>query len=168
MSDIHRRDTGSAELDRILAERDRIHGKMYRRAGRPSVAEEARIEPEVAVPEDVDALPKFPFLPRLGEPPFSDWSGPAKIRHIQRVVAIRYNVTAIDMVSVRRTQTVIRPRMIAMYFSRILTTRSLTDIGNRFGARDHTTVLYTVRKIEKMMADNAAFAEEIETLKGML
>jgi chromosomal replication initiator protein len=55
-----------------------------------------------------------------------------------------------------------------MYLSKILTLRSLPEIGRRFGGRDHTTVLHAVRKIEALTGNDAAFAEEIEGLKRQL
>ncbi|MFC0217988.1 chromosomal replication initiator protein DnaA [Pseudochelatococcus lubricantis] len=91
-----------------------------------------------------------------------------KIEDIQKLVASRYNVSRADILSERRTAAVVKPRQIAMYLSKILTLRSLPEIGRRFGGRDHTTVLHAVRKIEKMVGDDAALREEIELLKRML
>ncbi|MBB3809538.1 chromosomal replication initiator protein DnaA [Pseudochelatococcus contaminans] len=91
-----------------------------------------------------------------------------KIEDIQKLVASRYNVSRADILSERRTAAVVKPRQIAMYLSKILTLRSLPEIGRRFGGRDHTTVLHAVRKIEKTIGDDAALKEEIELLKRML
>jgi chromosomal replication initiator protein len=55
-----------------------------------------------------------------------------------------------------------------MYLSKILTPRSLPEIGRRFGGRDHTTVLHAVRKIDALAAKDRALSEEIELLKRML
>jgi chromosomal replication initiator protein len=55
-----------------------------------------------------------------------------------------------------------------MYLAKILTLRSLPEIGRRFGGRDHTTVLHAVRKIETLAGNDSVFAEEIETLKRQL
>jgi chromosomal replication initiator protein len=63
---------------------------------------------------------------------------------------------------------VVRPRQIAMYLAKVLTPRSLPEIGRRFGGRDHTTVLHAVRKISGLVTTEAALAEEIELLKRML
>ena len=71
-----------------------------------------------------------------------------RIEDIQRVVARQYNVSRADLLSSRRTANVVRPRQVAMYLAKILTLRSLPEIGRRFGGRDHTTVLHAVRKIE--------------------
>jgi chromosomal replication initiator protein len=70
--------------------------------------------------------------------------------------------------SSRRTANVVRPRQVAMYLAKILTLRSLPEIGRRFGGRDHTTVLHAVRKIETLAGNDSALAEEIESLKRQL
>jgi chromosomal replication initiator protein len=91
-----------------------------------------------------------------------------RIEDIQRVVARQYNVSRADLLSSRRTANVVRPRQVAMYLAKILTLRSLPEIGRRFGGRDHTTVLHAVRKIEALAGNDTAFAEEIEALKRLL
>jgi chromosomal replication initiator protein len=91
-----------------------------------------------------------------------------KIEEIQRVVARQYNVSRADLLSSRRTANVVRPRQVAMYLAKTLTLRSLPEIGRRFGGRDHTTVLHAVRKIENLVNNDAALAEEIELLKRQL
>ncbi len=91
-----------------------------------------------------------------------------RIEEIQRIVARRYNVSRSDLLSQRRTANVVRPRQVAMYLAKILTLRSLPEIGRRFGGRDHTTVLHAVRKIETLIGTDTALAAEIETLKGEL
>ena len=84
------------------------------------------------------------------------------------MVARVYNVSRADLLSSRRTANVVRPRQVAMYLAKILTLRSLPEIGRRFGGRDHTTVLHAVRKIETLAGNDSAFAEEIEALKRQL
>ena len=91
-----------------------------------------------------------------------------KIEDIQRVVARHYNVSRADLLSSRRTANVVRPRQVAMYLAKTLTLRSLPEIGRRFGGRDHTTVLHAVRKIEGLVGNDMALAEEIELLKRQL
>ena len=91
-----------------------------------------------------------------------------KIEEIQRVVARQYNVSRADLLSSRRTANVVRPRQVAMYLAKLLTLRSLPEIGRRFGGRDHTTVLHAVRKIENLVNIDSALAEEIEILKRQL
>jgi chromosomal replication initiator protein len=91
-----------------------------------------------------------------------------KIEDIQKIVSRHYNVSKADLLSSRRTRTIVRPRQIAMYLSKTLTPRSLPEIGRRFGGRDHTTVLHAVRKVEEMMQGDQHLAEEIELLKRMI
>jgi len=91
-----------------------------------------------------------------------------RIEDIQRIVARQYNVSRADLLSSRRTANVVRPRQVAMYLAKVLTLRSLPEIGRRFGGRDHTTVLHAVRKIENLAGNDSAFAEEIEVLKRQL
>ncbi len=91
-----------------------------------------------------------------------------KIEEIQRVVSKHYNVTKADLLSARRTRTIVRPRQIAMYLSKMMTPRSLPEIGRRFGNRDHTTVLHAVRKIEELAKADTVLSQEIELLKRML
>ncbi len=91
-----------------------------------------------------------------------------RIEDIQRIVARQYNVSRADLLSSRRTANVVRPRQVAMYLAKVLTLRSLPEIGRRFGGRDHTTVLHAVRKIENLAGNDSAFADEIEQLKRQL
>jgi chromosomal replication initiator protein len=91
-----------------------------------------------------------------------------KIEEIQRIVARQYNVSRADLLSSRRTANVVRPRQVAMYLAKMLTLRSLPEIGRRFGGRDHTTVLHAVRKIENLVNNDTSLAEEIEILKRQL
>ena len=91
-----------------------------------------------------------------------------KIEDIQKLVASRYNVSRSDILSERRTAAVVKPRQIAMYLSKVLTLRSLPEIGRRFGGRDHTTVLHAVRKIEKLIGEDTVLGDEVELLKRML
>lgn len=91
-----------------------------------------------------------------------------KIEDIQKIVAQHYNVSRSDILSSRRTATVVRPRQIAMYLAKTMTLRSLPEIGRRFGGRDHTTVLHAVRKIEGLVGQDMALNEELEMLKRRL
>ncbi|QKV20675.1 chromosomal replication initiator protein DnaA [Oricola thermophila] len=91
-----------------------------------------------------------------------------RIEDIQRAVSRHYNVSRTDMLSNRRTRQIVKPRQIAMYLAKILTPRSLPEIGRRFGGRDHTTVLHAVRKVEGMIAEDAKLAKELELLKRLI
>ncbi|MCS0500977.1 chromosomal replication initiator protein DnaA [Ancylobacter mangrovi] len=91
-----------------------------------------------------------------------------RVEDILRIVAKHYNVTRADILSQRRTANVVKPRQIAMYLAKMLTLRSLPEIGRRFGGRDHTTVLHAVRKIEGLVGSDRAMADEIEALKRLV
>jgi len=91
-----------------------------------------------------------------------------RVEEILKLVSAHFNVTRADLLSSRRTASVVRPRQIAMYLSRTLTLRSLPEIGRRFGGRDHTTVLHAVRKIEGLIGGDPALKDEISLLKRML
>ena len=91
-----------------------------------------------------------------------------KIEDIQRLITRQYNITRGDLLSARRSANIVRPRQIAMYLAKTLASRSLKDIGRRFGNRDHTTVLHAVRKIDNQVSTNQALAHEIDVLKQSL
>lgn len=90
------------------------------------------------------------------------------IEEIQKKVAQHFNIRLADMHSARRARAVARPRQVAMYLSKQLTTRSLPEIGRKFGGRDHTTVMHAVKRIEELRQTDAALAEDIELLRRML
>jgi chromosomal replication initiator protein len=90
------------------------------------------------------------------------------IEEIQKRVAEHFNVRLADMASARRARAVARPRQVAMYLAKQLTSRSLPEIGRKFGGRDHTTVIHAVRKIEELSSSDAGFAEDVELLRRML
>jgi chromosomal replication initiator protein len=91
-----------------------------------------------------------------------------RVEDIQRVVARHYNVPRTDLLSNRRTRMIVRPRQVAMYLAKMMTPRSLPEIGRRFGGRDHTTVLHAVRKIEDQIGCDVKMAQEMELLKRLI
>lgn len=90
------------------------------------------------------------------------------IDDIQKKVASQYNIKVSEMFSAKRLRTVARPRQIAMYLSKILTPKSLADIGSKFGKKDHTTVMHAVKKIEQLMQEDVDFREEVNMLTRAL
>ncbi|MBU6498278.1 MAG: chromosomal replication initiator protein DnaA [Rhodospirillales bacterium] len=90
------------------------------------------------------------------------------IEEIQRRVAEHWNLRLTDMASARRARAVARPRQVAMYLAKQLTSRSLPEIGRKFGNRDHTTVMHAVSRVGELIARDAAFAEDVELLRRML
>ncbi len=91
-----------------------------------------------------------------------------RVEDILRVVGRHYNVTRADLLSPRRARAVVRPRQIGMYLAKKLTSRSLPEIGRRFGNRDHSTVLHAVRKIEELMHADEKLAREITLLSRLI
>ncbi len=90
------------------------------------------------------------------------------VEEIQRKVAEHYNIRFADLIGPKRLRRVARPRQVAMYLVKTLTSRSLPEIGRRFGGRDHTTVLHGIRKIEELRTQDPYLAEEIELLRRKL
>ncbi|HER27667.1 MAG TPA: chromosomal replication initiator protein DnaA, partial [Rhodospirillales bacterium] len=90
------------------------------------------------------------------------------IEEIQKQVASHFNIRISDMHSARRARSVARPRQVAMYLAKQLTSRSLPEIGRNFGGRDHTTVMHAVKKIDELRECDSSFAEDVELLRRML
>ncbi|CAN5466470.1 chromosomal replication initiator protein DnaA [soil metagenome] len=90
------------------------------------------------------------------------------IDDIQKATADHYGMKQADLLSERRNRAIARPRQAAMWLAKQLTTRSLPDIGRRFGGRDHTTVLHAVRRIEALRVDDPVLSQDLETLTRKL
>ena len=116
-------------------------------------------EPQITI-ERIDEI--LGHIYRSGEPKR------VRIEDIQRVVARHYNVSKTELLSNRRTRTIVKPRQIAMYLAKVMTPRSLPEIGRRFGGRDHTTVLHAVRKIEDLSGSDNTLAQELELLRRLI
>ncbi len=90
------------------------------------------------------------------------------IDEIIRKVADHYNIRLTDILSPRRARSIARPRQVAMFLAKRLTSKSLPEIGRRFGGRDHTTVIHAVKKIEELRSIDNQIAEDVELLRRML
>ena len=90
------------------------------------------------------------------------------IEEIQKQVAHHYNIRLAEMVGPKRVRSFARPRQVAMYLCKQLTSRSLPEIGRHFGGRDHTTVMHGVRRIEELRAQDAQIEEDLELLRRQL
>jgi len=90
------------------------------------------------------------------------------IEDIQKQVAEHFNIRLADMSSPRRARAVARPRQVAMYLAKHMTSRSLPEIGRKFGGRDHTTVMHAIRKIEELSAADSVLAEDIRLIRRVL
>ncbi len=89
------------------------------------------------------------------------------VSEIIKCVANHYNVKVPDLVGTRRTQDIVRPRQVAIYLSKTLTTKSLPEIGREFN-RDHTTVIHSLRRIEKLLAHDTHVLDDVELLRRRL
>jgi chromosomal replication initiator protein len=87
---------------------------------------------------------------------------------IQKATAEHFGLKQADLISERRNRAIARPRQAAMWLAKQLTTRSLPDIGRRFGGRDHTTVLHAVRRIDELRAADTQLSRDLETLTRKL
>jgi chromosomal replication initiator protein len=90
------------------------------------------------------------------------------VEEIQRKVSEHYNIRLSDMIGPKRVRVLARPRQMAMYLAKHMTSRSLPEIGRRFGGRDHTTVMHGVRKIEELKAKDSQIADDLELLRRAL
>jgi len=90
------------------------------------------------------------------------------VEEIQRKVSDHYNIRLSDMIGPKRLRSYARPRQVAMYLCKQMTTRSLPEIGRRFGGRDHTTVMHGVRRIEELKQSDIQIAEDVELLSRAL
>jgi chromosomal replication initiator protein len=90
------------------------------------------------------------------------------IDEIQRAVSTHFEVKQIDLISERRAVAIARPRQIAMYLAKRLTTRSLPEIGRKFGNRDHSTVIHAVRRIEELRGKDGEIDSAVRTLMRQL
>jgi len=90
------------------------------------------------------------------------------VEEIQRKVSEHYNIRLSDMIGPKRVRAYARPRQVAMYLAKTMTSRSLPEIGRRFGGRDHTTVMHGVKRIEELKSKDAHMAEDLELLRRAL
>ena len=87
---------------------------------------------------------------------------------IQNVVSNYFNIALSEMLSQRRSRPLARPRQIAMYLSKKMTTRSLPEIGRRFANRDHTTVIHAVKTITRLSEQDDEMKKNISQIKSLL
>lgn len=90
------------------------------------------------------------------------------VKEIQRQVADHYAIRVNDMLSSRRTRNLVRPRQVAMFLSKQLTTRSLPEIAREFHGKDHTTVMYAVRRVEELRLTDSDLDNDLTLLRRRL
>jgi hypothetical protein len=104
-------------------------------------------------------------LIRDAEDPVRHSLSQPKCRTIQKEVAAFYLVSMLELLSHRRAAYIMKPRHVAIYLTKILTSLSLPQIGWQFGGRDHTSIIHAVRKIEAAQASDERIRDEIQLLK---
>ncbi len=150
------------------ARRSRL-GKVVRRPPRLRLAASPEPESELYPPnpepiqEVVGAAVTRDWL-YVESTSFANMTTPLKIKAIQAHVCTHYRVSLNDILSARKDATTVRPRQVAMYICKALTLASLPQIGQRFGGRDHTTVLHAIRKMERLRQTDQWFASELFSL----
>jgi chromosomal replication initiator protein len=87
---------------------------------------------------------------------------------VQKVVSTFYNIKISDLKVKRKYKAYVIPRQVAMYLSRKLTNASLLEIGEKFGGKDHSTVLHSIKKVEERMSKETPFKEMIENLHSRI
>lgn len=90
------------------------------------------------------------------------------VEEIQRRVSEHYNIRLSEMIGPKRVRNYARPRQVAMYLAKQMTSRSLPEIGRRFGGRDHTTVMHGIRRIEELKITDSQIADDLELLRRAL
>ena len=90
------------------------------------------------------------------------------IDNIQTLVCKYFKISKNEMLSSRRSRYLVRPRQVAIYLSKTLTTKSLPEIGREFSNRDHTTVIHSVKTIEKLKSNNNEISNGISYLKNQI
>jgi len=161
---------------------DDYHRKHKERMARLGMKPVTAVKPEpVAKPVEPEILPMSALdewiarQKQIYQPWFSiveeiDPPSPRqpRVEDIQKACARYYGVTRNDIVSARKTANVVRPRQVGYYLSKVLTGKSLPEIGRRFGNRDHTTILHSVRKIAALVKIDPELSDEIESIKAEL
>lgn len=90
------------------------------------------------------------------------------VEEIQKTVATYYNVKVADLRSAKRLKTLVLPRQVAMYIARQMTSSSFPEIGEKFGGKDHSTIIYAIKKMEKLLEDDQQLKVAVEAIRGML
>jgi chromosomal replication initiation ATPase DnaA len=144
----------------------------------PEPAEIEIIEPEPAT-EPVDPVKVWAERQKAIPIPKAKWFsvekdlGPVtseslRIEDIIKAVATHYGVSRNDILSHRRTANVVRPRQVGYYLAKVLTLKSLPEIGRRFGGRDHTSALSGIRKIERLRQTDTCLEMDLRVIAATL
>jgi chromosomal replication initiator protein len=90
------------------------------------------------------------------------------VEEIQKVVAQHFSLKVADLKSPKRLKALVLPRQIAMYLSRQLTSQSFPEIGDKFGGKDHSTIIHAIKKVERLMEDDFQLRTTVGNLKNAL
>lgn len=140
-------------------------------------AETCAAMPKIVAPETTGALTPAGFFesawkmldgPAVAQATVGYPLGSWPVQKIQEAVCAHYHISLADLISPSRTQELAGPRQVAMYLSRVLTGRSLPEIGRRFGQRRHTTVLHAVRVISRRLHSDAALKRDVSAMTERL
>jgi hypothetical protein len=148
-------------LNEVAALQHRL--RIEQMAGTAASEEPVEI-PDFKVPTPIDATLSDLFK----EAEAKDQPIRIEIKDIQRAVSRHYGVSRSQLVGKLRTRVIVQPRQVAMYLCKLLIPRSLSEIGRRFGDRDHTTVLHAVRKIEELLRTDSVLEMEISQILRLL
>lgn len=179
-------DIGPADYELRLRILDRLV-EARRKSGHPALSIPQNVRDMLAArinatPRDLEGafnqvVARLEFLGRdvtlesveeaLAQSRFTKGARPT-VERIQRAICKHYKISLDELHSKGRARAIARPRQIAMYLCKNLTTRSLPDIGRRFGGRDHTTVIHAIKRIGSLCEADADFKSEVEALKKEL
>ncbi|HMY47938.1 MAG TPA: helix-turn-helix domain-containing protein [Leptospiraceae bacterium] len=137
--------------------------RLRRYHGCSPVEEIKPAEPVVDPIVDLPAPKPIWFTLVEAEPPVQP-----KIGDIKRSVCKHFKMNPIDLDSARRLKKITYPRQIGFYLARTLTTRSYPEIGRHFGGKDHTTIIYGVRKIDEVVRKDWRVAFDVAAVEKML
>lgn len=156
--DPYMRMTPAQRVAEVRMRRIRLNTPPARPAPCARIIQSGRIAPPIPNAMMIEALD---LIEKNARPRLS-------VENIQLAVAALFPpITLSDIKSPRRTANIVLPRQLAMYMVKILTVRSLPEIGRLFGGRDHTTVLHAVRKMEALKDKDLKLASQIEQISAM-
>jgi hypothetical protein len=158
----------------LLAELHENHKRFHRRiAHQASMVRSREVVKAAPPPKAHKVLSVYPefYYPSmwfydLVNAPINPVERIVNIAGIQRATAEHFKMSGTELMASRRFRPTVRARQVAMYLCKKLTTRSLPEIGRRFGGRDHTTVLHAVRQIERLLAQDAMIAAAVDVIKA--
>lgn len=159
----------------ILAQIHERHKRFHRHIARRAAAlrpapikpvDVVKVEQPAPAPSPAPNVPNHLMAEALKMLSVPVWN--QDIKKIQQVVCEEYNISASCLLSQRRLPHYVEARQVAMYLCKQLTDRSFPEIGRRFGDRDHTTILHGIRKIERLLATDAALRARVDALAARL